>query len=311
MITNRFGLGFCLLVGAVAAGGLLVAADSPSAPATHEAVAFLQFRSAPGDDGAAAAALRKTQVGLLKSPIVLMAALRRPGIADLKTVRKQENSMEWLSGALDVVTPENSEVIQVRLRGDDPGEIAKILNAVTTAYLDDVVRLDRATRQSRQDALEKKYKELQADLRKQKEELLAIERTAAHRDELETGWLEGDLVGLRSEVASVRAALRAVEADIAVAAAAGEPADIKLDARRKVLGEQAVALVAEMEAVRGKLRELRKSAVDLAIRREEVERSQRVTDQLGMQLEKAYVELKMPASVRLLEEVVVPVGERK
>ena len=179
-------------------------------------MAILQVSSKPAADAATEETYRKTQAALLRSRFVVAMALRRPGIADLKTVKEQQDPAEWLFRTLDVVTPDNSELIQVRLRGDDPAEIAKILGAVTAVYLEDLVQKDRDERRAKTDALEKKFKEVQSELRRKREQLEELERTVAPVDELEIGWLQGDLDGLRSEATSVRIALRAVDAEIAV-----------------------------------------------------------------------------------------------
>jgi succinoglycan biosynthesis transport protein ExoP len=141
-------------------------------PQGYESVAWLRVRdksgmygAGMGRDNAEYEAYRKTQVQLIKSPLVLMAALRRPGVNGLATLQAEEDKVGWLMRNVQVSAPMESEVLQVRLRGEDPREITAIVNAVTNAYLTDVVNKEKAERLGRRDALEKKYKENMAEIR--------------------------------------------------------------------------------------------------------------------------------------------------
>jgi capsular exopolysaccharide synthesis family protein len=58
-----------------------------------------------------------------------------------------------------------SEVVQVRLRGENAKEVTQIVNAVTQAYLNDVVNKEKTERLQRRDTLERKYKENMAEVR--------------------------------------------------------------------------------------------------------------------------------------------------
>lgn len=130
-----------------------------------EVVAWLRVRKLDTEPDAEYDAYRKTQSQLIKSPFVLTAALRSPGISRLKAFRKKDDQLAWLQDRIQVAAPANSEVVQIRMRGADPHELQQIVNAVTHAYLSGVVGKDRADRLARHDMLEKKYKELVTDLR--------------------------------------------------------------------------------------------------------------------------------------------------
>lgn len=126
-----------------------------------EVVAWLRVRKLDTEPDAEYDAYRKTQSQLIKSPFVLTAALRSPGISRLKA----DDQLAWLQDRIQVAAPANSEVVQIRMRGADPHELQQIVNAVTHAYLSGVVGKDRADRLARHDMLEKKYKELVTNLR--------------------------------------------------------------------------------------------------------------------------------------------------
>ena len=140
-------------------------------PRGFEAVAWLRVRdksgmfAGGGRDNAEYEAYRKTQVQLIKSPFVLTSALRRPGISSLSILAKEEDPVGYLMRNVQVSAPMESEVVQVRLRGENAAEVTKIVNAVTQAYLNDVVNKEKSERLQRHDTLERKYKENMAEVR--------------------------------------------------------------------------------------------------------------------------------------------------
>jgi len=141
-------------------------------PRNFEAVAWLRVRDKSGMYGAGAGrdnaeyeAYRKTQVQLIKSPFVLTSALRRPGISTLATFSGEDDPVGWLMRNIQVSAPMESEVVQVRLRGENSKEVTQIVNAVTQAYLNDVVNKEKSERLQRRDTLERKYKENMAEVR--------------------------------------------------------------------------------------------------------------------------------------------------
>lgn len=141
-------------------------------PRNFEAVAWLRVRDKSGMYGAGAGrdnaeyeAYRKTQVQLIKSPFVLTSALRRPGISSLATFSGEDDPVGWLMRNIQVSAPMESEVVQVRLRGENAKEVTQIVNAVTQSYLSDVVNKEKSERLQRRDTLERKYKENMAEVR--------------------------------------------------------------------------------------------------------------------------------------------------
>lgn len=160
------------LVVAIAIGGVAGAVTFLFMPRGYEAVAWLRVRDKSGPVGGDAyrdsyeyEAYRKTQVQLIKSPLVLMAALRRTGVESLSPLVQEEDKVGWLARNIQVSAPMESEVIQIRTRGENPQAIAQVVNAVTQAYLTDVVHKEGAERLRHRDMLEKKYKENMTEVR--------------------------------------------------------------------------------------------------------------------------------------------------
>src|SRR5262249_43361439 len=80
------------------------------------------------------ATYQKTQVALIKSRLVLNAALRQPGAAELSVIRQQRDPVAWLESELQVDYTLGPEVLRIALTGDRPDELAVLVNAVTDAY---------------------------------------------------------------------------------------------------------------------------------------------------------------------------------
>ncbi|MEI7781696.1 MAG: polysaccharide biosynthesis tyrosine autokinase, partial [Planctomycetota bacterium] len=384
-------------------------------PRGYEAVAWLRVRdksgmlTGGGRDGGEYEAYRKTQVTLIKSPFVITSALRRPGIAELSTIREQdEDPVGWLTRSIQVAAPGESEVVQVRLRGEHAAEVAKIVNAVTASYLEDIVNKERAETLGRRDALEKKYKENMAEMRERRETFNTLARTLGTRDSSEVATQRSLLLDhlgtLRAQLSQTQRDLTAIDAELAIldartrgeiatedalpeemvesvlirdqqilelgnrlagieesmlfqeqrsARGVNEPAVKRLRAqrdqvaqriaerradlrpqivaqlslegassrsgqalespvvlkmRREMLALTAAEVSKEFDKVAKEATELGKANADLEARRGEIEQLQRVTDQIGMQLETSSLDLSMPSRVTLIEEASVPEG---
>ena len=141
-------------------------------PRGYEAMAWLRVRDKSGmfgvgggRDNAEYEAYRKTQVQLIKSPFVLTSALRRPGISSLSLLSDEDDPVGYLVRNIQVSAPMESEVVQVRMRGENAKDVTQIVNAVTQAYLTDVINKEKSERLQRRDTLERKYKENMAEVR--------------------------------------------------------------------------------------------------------------------------------------------------
>jgi polysaccharide biosynthesis transport protein len=211
-------------------------------PRGFEAVAWLRVRDKSGmfgagigRDSAEYEAYRKTQVQLIKSPLVLMAALRRSGVNSLQTLKGEEDKVGWLMRNVQVSAPMESEVLQVRLRGEDPREITTIVNAVTNAYLTDVVNKEKAERLARRDMLEKKYKENMADIRSRLDTYHNLAKTLGTTDSTEVATQRALLL---DHLGTLRAQQTQLQRDIAIVDA--ELAVMDAKARGEITLEQSV-----------------------------------------------------------------------
>jgi polysaccharide biosynthesis transport protein len=196
-------------------------------PRGFEAVAWLRVRdksgmfgAGMGRDNAEYEAYRKTQVQLIKSPLVLMAALRRPGVSSLEALNGEEDKVGWLMRNVQVSAPMESEVLQVRLRGEDPKEITSLVNAVTNAYLNDVVNKEKAERLGRRDTLEKKYKENMAEVRSRLDTYHNLAKSLGTTDSAEVATQRALLLDhlgtLRAEQTQLQRSIALLDAELAI-----------------------------------------------------------------------------------------------
>ena len=179
-----------------------------------EATALLRVRGRPADpagDGGAYRAFRKTQAELLRSPIVLNAVLRRPGIADFPTLSGSEDPVEWIADRLEIVDRDGTEVMILRLRGDRADDVRRILAAVTEVYLGDIADRERLERTARRDSLEKKHKEMMAESKLKKQTYSGLvekngpsdAKAMALREEISRMARIADQIGLQLESPSL------------------------------------------------------------------------------------------------------------
>lgn len=110
---------------------------------------------------------KQTQMRLVKSPYVLQAALRPKEISELSLIREATNQVDWLEENISVSSPA-AEFIRISISGEKPKELASLVNAVTQAYLTEVVDESSRDRRKRLNQLD--------DIARQKDEAIKIKR---------------------------------------------------------------------------------------------------------------------------------------
>ena len=136
---------FCLLGAVVAA-----AAAVGWYRMTHvEATALIRVYHTTDDvgrvDKVAWKIRRDTQVSLLRSQFVIMAAVQQPGIKELSELRDvpREDVVEAVRSRMKVSTEGDSEIIKIKLTGKNPEETVELLDAILDAYVKETVVKER------------------------------------------------------------------------------------------------------------------------------------------------------------------------
>jgi capsular exopolysaccharide synthesis family protein len=190
----------------------------------------LQVREAVPDFGA----YQRTQLALLKSRLVLNAALKQDSVA-LKpepVAKKQEpmakwkslankvDPIEWLAKEIQAEFPNGSEILTVSMSGDDPEELMAIVNAVTQAYLDEIANDETKLRRARHDLLKENWNRYQENLRGKRQELKKLTESVGSDDKKTLAniqQLELDRLGrVEDELARVQSELRRTNVELEV-----------------------------------------------------------------------------------------------
>jgi polysaccharide biosynthesis transport protein len=114
---------------------------------------------------------QKTQEAMIRSRGVLSKALAAPEVARMELVRRQLDPLEWLERELQIDFANGSEIMRIAMSSHNAGEPAVLVNAVTRAYLDEVVNEGERERQLRVDIMTKQWKDYQETLRSKRVEL--------------------------------------------------------------------------------------------------------------------------------------------
>jgi capsular exopolysaccharide synthesis family protein len=150
----------------------------------------------PGDQRINVPNYQRGQLALIKSRVVLNAALKRPGVAELAMLRDKSDPAAWLEKQLRADFSVAPEVLRLSLAGEDPVEIAVLLGAVRDAYLDEIVEKERRPQVERLERLKKVYEEYTA--------VLADRRQAARELAEGLGASDPAALGLKQQFALER-----------------------------------------------------------------------------------------------------------
>lgn len=102
---------------------------------------------------------KQTQAALVTSPYVLNAAIRTPGIQQTAMVSQEANPIGWLEDELNISYPGDSEILRIGIRGENEKDITKIVDAVMTAYLEEIAHSERTDKTSQLDMLRREERE--------------------------------------------------------------------------------------------------------------------------------------------------------
>src|SRR5262249_14492969 len=125
----------------------------------------------------------------------------------------------FLEDEIFVVAPLGSEVLQIKMRGKDPQQLVKIVNAVKDSYMKNVVNAERADLLQTQATLESRLKSLNDDLdRKRRDHATAeTESGSGPAADVLITVLNQQLAVLNSQVAEKKARISDLDGRIAIA----------------------------------------------------------------------------------------------
>ena len=153
-------------------------------PDTYDVVAYLRVgddpvKSTKSDfrNPAEYEAYRKTQAARIKSPLVLQNAISKlsedPTISMLRTEREPQR---FLEDEVSVSAPLEQELLAIRMRGRDPNQLVKIVNAVRDSYVDNVLNTENSQNYQRYNLFQKDLKGIEDDLATKTEHFVELQK---------------------------------------------------------------------------------------------------------------------------------------
>ncbi len=170
----------------------------------------------------------RSQLMILRSRAVIIAALDqlRESDAELVSIPEGIDEVTWLTQRIQ--TRVDGEILSIAIEGQQPEDLDELVNAVTQAYINEVVDEDRENRQRR-------YEEL-VDMRTTYRKDLALSRERLDMMARRLGSSEGTTIQkgqeLRlEELTDARLRLRQIESEL-------KQYQYELDYRKTLLGDQ-------------------------------------------------------------------------
>ena len=268
------------------------------------AVALLRFHKVASQTDADYQRSSQTHVVLVKDSEVLKSALQLSKIAELPCLKGEKDPIGWLTQHVDVLMQPGSEILSISVQGIDAADASAVVTAVAQAYLANVVDLQKRNTFKVRDALERRYKQSMDAVRANLDTYNQLTKSLGTSDseELDTqrSLLLDRLRSLGEQISRLENDKYTVETDLGVAEKLREKPDLKLRARLEVLNEQIASIAKESDRVANEVKELGAARSDLIARKEDIERRMKYTDQLGVQLNAAEVDVVRPNQVELL-----------
>jgi polysaccharide biosynthesis transport protein len=154
-------------------------------PENYEVVAWLKVGDPQGRamrDAPEYEAYRKTQAARIRSPIVLQEALNKEGVSGLPILRGEPEPRRFLEDEIVVVAPPDSELLQIKMRGKDPQQLVKIVNAVKDSYIDNVVDVENRDNQQKLALYQSSLNELKNDISHKRDQLVELQKRTNSAD---------------------------------------------------------------------------------------------------------------------------------
>jgi succinoglycan biosynthesis transport protein ExoP len=157
-VRRRWLLGGTLGLMAAAVAAAVVWTIVPAPRATARAMVHIAAKPEGGLPGRVQdpndfANFQRTQLTVVKSQLVLNAALRNPHVLALEIVHEQAAPMEWLMQELEVDFSMGPEVLKIAMKGEDGDALKVLVNAVMHAYLTEFINHQEVKRAERLEQL--------------------------------------------------------------------------------------------------------------------------------------------------------------
>jgi hypothetical protein len=105
---------------------------------------------------------KRSQIQAIKSPWLLQAALRDPGVSSLPIFAGREDPVAWLQKNIQADFPQQGEILEISLEGarSQMPELKQVVDAVAKAYQDDYMFRDKMARMSELQSAESRMRDM-------------------------------------------------------------------------------------------------------------------------------------------------------
>jgi capsular exopolysaccharide synthesis family protein len=142
-------------------------------PKQFEVQAMLQFRNREdwlGDRGPvnteANKQWRESQLVMIRSALMLQRAIGEPRVGSLSMILNESEPIYFLQKYISVYSPKDSNLVLIRMTGEDPKQMVEIVRALTDKYVD-YAKSEASTERGKQlDMLQRQYDGEAVQLRK-------------------------------------------------------------------------------------------------------------------------------------------------
>jgi RNA polymerase sigma factor (sigma-70 family) len=261
-------------------------------------------RAEPAGDEAA---YRRTQLALLRTRLVLQAALKRPEVARLEALKGKADPLGWLEKNLRAMYVDNTGILRVSVAEGSRPDRAALTNAVVAAYLEEVAGREGNQKLDRLNMLRELHARYEENVRDKRQVLHKLTEERGGRPALNQQFDREDLTGFRTELQRVRLESIRAQARLNYLKKAPGPEAreiVKLEQEVGVLAEQAKLLKAEIAPLARAVKERARtvSDPDLGLLRDEIAAGEQLGRKITAEAEALEIELRAAPRVRLLEE---------
>jgi polysaccharide biosynthesis transport protein len=312
---SRWGAALLLALAlAVVGGGLAFLFWTP----TYEAVACLKIEAHPrhiafemkGEDGDSSENFIKTQVNLLRHPVVLRPVLANPEIARMPEIAAQSDPVKWLGKQITVKSEDDSELYDVSFAASDPKAAATVVNSLLDEYFRLRGREDAGRSAQVIEALELELNKRGLEVKNLREIVRELNRQVGGKPNQQ---VDRTLADLQNRLAIVEAEQAVLKAEIEAyqkAAAREEPVSDAMIQNKIDMHPDVLRIKGEITGLQTQLQELdsgsKRGAKDPAYEQitQQIQKNQKLLTQLRNDLQKQFrMELQSTAAAKRDEKI--------
>jgi hypothetical protein len=167
-------------------------------------------------------ALKRSVVENIRSKSLLIRALRDPKVSNLPLVTELADPVGWLQDHLSAEYPGDAELLEIKLRGHDPEDAVKLVDAVVDAFFKEVVEKGIGERRRKEEKLRELVEEKSQQMVRELKEVQRMSEALGIADppaataqnqvlQIQLNTLTNSIFGLRSQLSNLE-----VEAEEAV-----------------------------------------------------------------------------------------------